>query len=144
MWEQGKSLLKYGLKRGSRFSDSENSKNFYLDVPTGGDTYTEVSALGTSLDMMKQHAEDLIVVYKHANNKHNHQSGRHGDTQDNANGNSDEKFFSGTHTNSYDPSVRIILKSSYSLMYMPCFHSIFNKLDIENLGYLAIFIFKNE
>ena len=121
MWEQGKSLLKYGLKRGSRFSDSENSKNFYLDVPTGGDTYTEVSALGTSLDMMKQHAEDLIVAYKHANNKHNHQSGRHGDTQDNANGNSDEKFFSGTHTNSYDPSVRIILKSSYSQMYMPFF-----------------------
>ena len=118
MWEQGKSLLKYGLKRGSRFSDPDNSKNFHLDVPTGTETFTEVSALGTSLDMMKQHAEDAIVVYKHANNKNNHHHGQHGDVQDNANGNSDDKFFSGTHSNSYDPSVRIILKPYYIPMYM--------------------------
>jgi len=113
MWEQGKSLLKYGLKRGSRFSDSENSKNFHLDVPTGTETFTEVSALGTSLDMMKQHAEDAIVVYKHANSRNNHHHGQHGDTQDNANGSSDEKFFSGTHANSYDPSISHFLEEKF-------------------------------
>ena len=111
MWEQGKSLLKYGLKRGAKFSDSENSKMFNLDVPTGSETFSEVAALGASLDMMKQQAEDAIVAYKHANNRHNHNNGVHGDMYDdnnsNANGNSAnrEKYFSGTHTNSYDPSV---------------------------------------
>ena len=121
MWEQGKSLLKYGLKRGSRFSDSENSKMFNLNVPTGADTFTEVAALGTSLDMMKQHAEDAIFVYKHANNRNNHHHGQHGDVQDNANGNSNEKFFSGTHPSSYDPAVRIILKSFFTSMNMLVF-----------------------
>ena len=118
MWEQGKSLLKYGLKRGSRFSDSDNSKMFYLDVPTGTETFSEVSALGTSLDMMKQHAEDAIITYKHANNRNNHNHGQHGDVQDNnANGNSvnGDKYFSGPHTNSYDPSVRISLKLYHRL-----------------------------
>ena len=110
MWEQGKSMLKYILKRGGKFSDSENSKMFYLDVPTGTETFSEVSALGASLDIMKQQAEDAIVVYKHANNRNNHNNGAHGDVNGNnanANGNSanNDKYFYGQHTNSYDPSV---------------------------------------
>jgi len=116
MWEQGKSLLKYGLKRGGTFSDQETSKYLYLDVPTGTDTFTEVSALGTALDMMKQQAEDGIVVYKHANAKNNHNHGQHGDVQENnANGNSanQEKFFSGPHSNSYDPSISHFLEENF-------------------------------
>jgi len=118
MWEQGKSLLKYIQKRGGRFSDLENSKMFYLDVPTGTETFTEVSALGSSLDIMKQHAEDAIIVYKHANNKNNHNSGEHGDvhgTNANANGNSAnrDKYFSGPHTNSYDPSISHFLEEKF-------------------------------
>ena len=127
MWEQGKSLLKYGLKRGAKFSDSETSKMFNLDVPTGSETFSEVSALGASLDMMKQQAEDAIVAYKHANNRHNHNNGVHGDMYDdsnsNANGNSanQEKYFSGTHTNSYDPSVSIDFHQFYSYYHTPMF-----------------------
>jgi len=118
MWEQGKSLLKYIQKRGGRFSDLENSKMFYLDVPTGTETFTEVSALGSSLDIMKQHAEDAIIVYKHANNKNNHNSGEHGDVHGNnanANGNSAnrDKYFSGPHTNSYDPSISHFLEEKF-------------------------------
>ena len=136
MWEQGKSLLKYGLKRGSKFSDSDNSKMFYLDVPTGTETFSEVSALGTSLDMMKQHAEDAIITYKHANNRNNHNHGQHGDVQDNnANGNSvnGDKYFSGPHTNSYDPSVRISLKLYHRLAMISNNQSVYQILFLFHL-----------
>lgn len=118
MWEQGKSMLKYILKRGGKFSDSANSKMFYLDVPTGTETFSEVSALGASLDIMKQQAEDAIVVYKHANNRNNHNNGAHGDVNGNnanANGNSanNDKYFSGQHTNSYDPSISHFLEEKF-------------------------------
>ena len=111
MWEQGKSLLHYIQKRGGKFSDSVNSRMFYLDVPTGADEFSEVSALGSSLDMMKQQVEDAIIVYKHANNKNNHNSGEHGDVRANtanANPANKDKYFSGAHTNSYDPGVSVM------------------------------------
>ena len=107
MWNQGKSLLKYILKRGGQFSDSTNSKMFYLDVPSGTEQFSEVSALGSSLDMMKQQAEDAIVVYKHATNRNNHAG--HGDVSNNSpsNGNiaNKAKYFSGQQVNSFDPAV---------------------------------------
>ena len=122
MWNQGKSLMKYILKRGGRFSDSENSKMFYLDVDGSVDGFSEVSALGSSLDIMKQQVEDAIVVYKHATNRNNHNHGDHGDVRDNtvnANGNAQaekEKYFSGPHPNSFDPSVSWF----YYLKYVTC------------------------
>ena len=108
MWNQGKSLLKYILKRGGQFSDATNSKMFYLDVPSGTEEFSEVSVLGSSLDMMKQQAEDAIVVYKHATNRNNHAG--HGDVANrnsHSNGNSAnaEKYFSGQHINSFGPAV---------------------------------------
>ena len=108
MWNQGKSLLQYILKRGGQFSDPTNSKMFYLDVPSGTEEFSEVSALGSSLDMMKQQTEDAIVVYKHAPNKNNHAG--HGDvgsgnTHSNGNSANAGKYFSGHHTNSFDPAV---------------------------------------
>jgi hypothetical protein len=89
---------------------------FYLDVPSGTEEFSEVSALGSSLDMMKQQAEDAIVVYKHATNRNNHAG--HGDVVDrnsHSNGNSGnaEKYFSGQHINSFDPAIAHFLEESF-------------------------------
>jgi len=119
MWNQGKSLLKYILKRGGKFSDSTNSQMFNLDVDGSVDGLSEVSALGSSLDIMKQQAEDAIVVYKHATNRNNHNHGDHGDAQSNSvNSNANaqaekEKYFSGPHANSFDPSIAHFLEDSF-------------------------------
>ena len=106
-------MMNYILQRGGRFSDASYSKTFSLDLPSGQEEYSEVYALGSSLDMMKQEVEDAIVVYKHAANRHNHIG--HGDVNvhDNnlhANGHLEQEgiYFSGSHDNSFDPWVSML------------------------------------
>ena len=119
MWDKGKQLLKYILKRGGTFSDLPNSKMFYLDVDESFEGVSEVSALGSTLDIMKQQAEDANVVYKHAINRNNHRIGEHGDANNNVNTNGNnankEKYFAGQTAVSFDPSVslHIILVNSH-------------------------------
>ena len=121
MWNQGKSMMNYILQRGGRFSDASYSKTFSLDLPSGQEEYSEVYALGSSLDMMKQEVEDAIVVYKHAANRHNHIG--HGDVNvhDNnlhANGHLEQEgiYFSGSHDNSFDPWVSMLNLYLYKII----------------------------
>ena len=115
MWSQGKNMLKYILKRGGQFSTQDSSKMLYLTVASGEQYISEVDALASSLDIMKQQVEDAILVYKHAANRNNHAG--HGDANNymssNANGNSAAsggKYYSGRHENSFDPSVSILTR----------------------------------
>ena len=129
MWNKGKQLLKYILKRGGTFSDLPNSKMFYLDVDESFEGVSEVSALGSTLDIMKQQAEDANVVYKHAINRNNHRIGEHGDANNNVNTNGNnankEKYFAGQSTISFDPSVslHIILVNSHFHRFLVSWHS---------------------
>ena len=119
MWSQGKSMLKYILKRGGHFTDQDPSKMLYLNVPSGEQYISEVDALASSLDIMKQQVEDSIVVYKHAMNRNNHAG--HGDASNyvnsNSNGNSAAnggKYYSGGYQNSFDPAVSILSQFVYT------------------------------
>jgi len=70
MWAKGKDMIKYVLKRGGKMGT-----NFQIP-PLGSarqigdfDYSTEISALGTNLDMLKARAQDVITAYRHSLSK---------------------------------------------------------------------------
>ena len=65
MWNNGKDLLKYILKRGGRVAP--NAAGFHmtnLGFQAGAEAMDELTSLGVALDMVKDRTEDSIKVHE--------------------------------------------------------------------------------
>ena len=63
MWQNGKELLKYILRRGGRVGLSATGFTI-ADISAETNVADEMSSLAMSLDMLKQRTEDAIKVHE--------------------------------------------------------------------------------
>jgi len=68
MWARGKDMIKYVLQRGGRMGEGFQIPPFGINNKQIGDfDYSnEMKALGVSLDMKKDRAQDVITAYRHS------------------------------------------------------------------------------
>lgn len=105
MWNNGKKMMKYILKRGGKIDYDFKISN--LNMP---DYKGEVKVLATTLDMMKGLTENIFQSYKHSNNKVLHEGSR---TRD-----------------SYDPAVSHFLEEEFIESYSEDINDLAGKLNV--------------